>query len=140
MDQLLETCELCNREKCATYTLLGIGVLGAALCPDCKKVAQTSAFKTELAHLLKTGQGDLEKFVRVHKIPRCTFCNTELKTSNWYESDRQKSTFRCKTCKKAHYPQKMTGKTAIGQECENIITDIHKAITLPNSVIFSEQP
>lgn len=95
----LETCELCNTEKSATYTSFGVGVLGAALCPDCRKIARKDAFKKELAHMLATGDGDLEKFIRIAKsTPKCRVCGCELKTSNWSESRQKNRQKICRDC------------------------------------------
>ncbi len=101
MTQPFETCELCNAEKTATYVQLGVGVLGAALCPGCQEIAKTQAFKIELAHMLATGQGDLDKFVkRGRHIAVCQMCGDDLKTATWAESDRATNRKICIVCRK----------------------------------------
>jgi len=49
--EVLETCELCLKETSATYHNLNVGIIGAALCPECYKISQRDSFKKELAEI-----------------------------------------------------------------------------------------
>lgn len=98
---VLETCETCGKEKSATYTRFGVGVLGAALCPKCQKIAKNPAFKTEISHILSTGNGDIDKFFKSNQviIPICNSCGEDLRRSNWAPSDQARNRHVCMDCK-----------------------------------------
>lgn len=135
---VLETCELCLKEKSATYVQLRVGIIGAALCPSCYKISQRDSFKKELAHMLATGQGDLEKFLRIGKAtPKCRLCECELKTSNWSEGCQKKRDKICMTCngkKIRHYHEKQGLKIDSGENIELLSTASSGTITLRNAV------
>lgn len=124
---ILETCEFCDKEKSATYSQIGVGILGAAMCPRCKKITQTANFRTELAHMLATGNGDLDKFFKLDQklTPVCNKCGCDLKASNWSPSDQKDNRHICVSCKNS----KRRGRTHQNEQKKPITADNTKLVT-----------
>lgn len=138
MSELLEACEFCGKEKSATYSQIGVGIMGAAMCPRCKRVTQSQNFKTEFAHMLATGEGDLDKFFKLNQqiIPICKKCGCDLKASNWTKSSEEKHDFVCNACKYAS-TKKNRAKKALSVDNTNIVIRIksaHLPLKSPNQM------